>query len=277
MNNSFLEKKAADVRFDCLMAIYNSEIGNVGSCMSVIEILVALYYGEAFSRPILNYNPQVPGSLDQDFVVFSKEQAAPALYTVLAHAGFFSREDLGYIGREGSFLTARPNVKIPGVRLVGGGPGNGLAAAVGLALAIKLEKKNNRVFVVVGDGELQTGEIWEAAMAAAHYKLNNLVLLIDHNKVQGDGRLTGVMDIGSIQSKLDSFGWHVYQAMDGHSFDDILNSMMKAFNTNRKPVCIWANTICAKGVPFAEGKEGYRHAGLSKGEANELMTQFKAR
>ncbi|PKL36413.1 transketolase [Candidatus Peregrinibacteria bacterium HGW-Peregrinibacteria-1] len=274
MDNGFLEKKAAQLRLDCLTSIYNSQVGHVGSCMSVVEILVALYYGTVLNRPVVNVDPNVPGWDFQDYVIFSKGQASPIWYAVLADLGFFAKDELGAVGKKGSLLTVKPNIKIPGVNLPSTSPGNSLSAAVGLALSLKMERKNNRVYVVLGDGELQTGEVWEAAMAAAHFKLNNLVVVIDHNKIQGDGKLTSVLDVGSIQSKFDAFGWHVYQALSGHDFDDLLNSFMRSFNSNRKPTCIWANTVSGKGVAFAEGKEEYRHAGLSRGEAQEVFAKL---
>jgi transketolase len=145
-----------------------------------------------------------------------------------------------------------------------------------MALSLQMDKKKNRVYAVLGDGELQGGQVWEAAMAAAHYKLNNLIVFVDNNKVQASGPVNVVMDIGHIQDKFEAFGWSVIQVMDGHDFDKLLDAISKAFTSNRRPVCVWCHTVCGKGIDFAERKPGYLDVPLSDGEMCEVIPRFKA-
>lgn len=270
-----LEAKAAQVRLDTLMSIYKAGKGHTGSCMSVVDLLVALYYGDLSGKPVMKYNAEKPGWDGQDYLILSKGQAVPAQYAILADLGFFDKSELDYLGKSGALLQERPNAKIPGVTASMASYGQGLSVATGLALAMKADRRHNRVFAVLGDGELQCGQVWEAAMAAAQYKLNNLIAFVDNNKVQSDGMLSAVMNVEPIQQKFEAFGWQVIQVLNGHNFDDILDALVKAFHVGRKPVCLWCHTVAGKGVEFAERKASYLAAVLSEGEMNDVIPKLK--
>ncbi len=276
MRNEELEKKAVQVRLDTLLSIHKAGAGCTGSSMSLIEILVLLYYGELYGKKVLNYDSKKPGCGDQDYLLLSKGQAVPAQYAILADLGFFDKSELDYLGRDGAMLKLRPDAKIPGISASMLSHGHGLSVALGMALSLKMDRKKNRVFAVLGDGELQEGQIWEAAMAAAHYGLNNLVAFVDNNKVQSNGLVSTVMDIGHIQDKFEAFGWSVIQVTDGHDFDKLLDAVARAFTSNRRPVCIWCHTVCGKGVDFAERKPGYLNVPLSEGEMADVIPKLKA-
>jgi len=270
-----LQVKAAQVRLSTLKAISKAQKGATGSAMSVIEMLVALYYGHLATGPVMNFDPENPGHPDQDYFVLSKGAAAPALYSVLADLGFFDRSELDFLAKDGALLSMAQGAKVPGVTFNNFVPGHGLSVALGLALSLKMDRKNNKVFTVLGDGELQCGQVWEAMMAAAHYKLDNLICLIDGNGVQGDSKLSAVMDIGSLQDKFEAFGWKVIQVTDGHDFDKLLVAIDRAFTVIRRPICIWCRTVPGKGVDFAEGKSSYQDVPLSEGEMSVVIPKLE--
>jgi len=275
MKTEDLQKKAAQIRLDTLKAINKAGKGCSGSCMSLIEILVTLYYGEIFGKAVLDYDVAKPGWDGQDYVVLSKGKAVPAQYSILADKGFFDKSELDFLGKEGALLKARPDAKIRGISASILGSGRGLSIALGMALSLKMDRKKNKVFTILGDGELQCGQVWEAAMAASHYKLNNLIAFVDNNKVQGSEFINSVMDLGYIQDKFEGFGWRVIQVMDGHDFDSLLEALSKAFTANRRPVCIWCHTVAGKGVDFAERKPGYLNVPLSDGEMEVVLPKLK--
>lgn len=275
MEISELKMKAAQIRVDVLTAIYKAGSGQTGSSMSVIEILIALYYGSLGSKPILNVDPGKPGSLDQDYVVLSKGHAVISQYAILADLGFFDKDELKYYKQVNSMLEARPSQKVPGICASSASPGLGFSIAVGLAMSLKMERRQNKVFAVLGDAELQMGVTWESATLASHYNLQNLVAFIDNDGFQEDGPLKAVLDVGSIQDKFEAFGWKVIHVLDGHDFDQLLDALHKAFSENRKPVCIWCHTITGKGIGFAEDKSGYHGAALSEVEMNEVIPKLK--
>lgn len=270
-----LQKKAAQIRLDVLMAIYKAGVGHTGGSMSVVEILIALYYGKLKERSVVKFDPKKPGWDGQDYVVLSKGHAVLTQYAILADLGFFDKSELDYLGQEGALLKSRPSSKIPGITASMLSHGHGLSVALGMALSLKMDRKHNKVFAVLGDGELQGGQVWEAAMAAAHYNLNNLIAFVDNNEVQAGGPLCSVMDVGAIQDKFESFGWNVIQILDGHNFDDLLHALDRAFVSNRKPVCIWCHTIASKGIEFAERKAGYQNCPLSEGEMSVVIPKLK--
>lgn len=271
-----LEKKAAQIRLDTLKAISNANSGCSGSCMSIVEILVSLYYGEIYGKAIFNCDSKNPGWEGQDYFVLSKSKAAPTLYSILADKEFFDKSELNFLGKPNSLLTDKPNCKIPGISASVFSHGHGLSIGLGMALSLKMDRKKNRVFVLLGDGELQDGQIWEAAMAAAHYNLSNLIIFVDNNKVQRSGLISSTMDVGNIQNKFESFGWNVIKVMDGHNFDELLDAFLKASTVTRRPVCIWCNTICGKGIDFAERKHSYLDVPLSESELNEVFSKLNA-
>lgn len=267
-----LEQKAAQIRLSTLEALHKSGQGYVGSCMSVVEILVALYYGELFgNRPVMRYNSEMPGAKDQDYVILSKGHAVPVQYAILADLGFFDKAELDFLGKPGAMLKNRPSSKVPGITASMLSYGHGLSVALGLALSLRMDKKMQKVYAVLGDGELVSGQVWEAAMMASKYKLNNLVAFVDNNKVQS-GHL---LQVDNLQSKFDSFGWQVIQVTNGHDFDQILNAVQKANTVTRRPVCIWCHTIVGKGVEFAERKPNYQGATLSDNEMSAIIPKLK--
>ena len=272
MNIRELEQKAAQIRLSTLETLHKGGQGYVGSCMSVVEILVSLYYGELFGqKQVMKYNPKIPGAKDQDFLILSKGHAVAVQYAILADLGFFDKSELNFLGKPGAMLKNRPSSKVPGISASMLSYGHGLSVALGLALSLRMEKTNQKVFAVLGDGELASGQVWEAAMMASKYKLNNLVAFVDNNKVQS-GHL---LQVENLQSKFDSFGWQVIQVTDGHDCDQILNALQKAETFTRKPICIWCHTIVGKGVDFAERKANYQGATLSDNEMSAIIPKLK--
>ncbi len=272
MNIRELEQKAAQIRLSTLETLHKGGQGYVGSCMSVVEILVSLYYGELFGqKQVMKYNPKIPGAKDQDFLILSKGHAVAVQYAILADLGFFDKSELNFLGKPGAMLKNRPSSKVPGISASMLSYGHGLSVALGLALSLRMEKTNQKVFAVLGDGELANGQVWEAAMMASKYKLNNLVAFVDNNKVQS-GHL---LQVENLQSKFDSFGWQVIQVTDGHDCDQILNALQKAETFTRKPICIWCHTIVGKGVDFAERKANYQGATLSDNEMSAIIPKLK--
>lgn len=262
----FLYQKSLEIRLDVLRMTQKSEFGYVGSTFSCIDLLVLLYYGKMYDRAIMQYNPQNPDWADQDYVVVSKGHAAPAWYATLADVGFFDKSELEHFAQLQSLLQGHPMKKVAGVPLTVPSLGHGFSQAFGLALALKMEKALNRVFCIVGDGELQEGQIWQAAMSAAHYKLDNLVLIVDHNKLQVDTTLRGVISVDPIAEKFEAFGWKVVPIRDGHNFEELLAVMERALEVQRRPTVIVAHTISGKGIPFAENKPSYHGVPLSEQE-----------
>lgn len=278
-----LEAKAAQIRLDTLESLHKSGLGYMGSCMSVTEILVALYYGRLFGNvPVMKYNSSKPGDKNQDYLILSKGHAVALQYSILADLGFFDRTELNFFGKPGSMLKDRPSAKVPGISASMLSYGHGLSVGLGLALALKIDKSavfkqtyfradGQRVFAILGDGELACGQVWEAAMMAARYNLNNLIAFVDNNKVQAGQRLV----VDNLQDKFESFGWQVIQVTNGHDCDQILNAVQKAFTVLRRPVCIWCHTIVGKGVDFAERKPNYQNASLSDGEISVIIPKLK--
>ncbi len=272
MDFSALEKKAAQLRIDALTAIHKANSGHTGGSMSCMDILVALYYGG-----VLKFDPNMPQLPERDYFVLSKGHAAPALYAVLADLGFFDKSELDHLRQAGALLQGHPVVKIPGVEATTGSLGQGISAAVGLALAIKADREDRDVFVLLGDGELQEGQVWEAVMSAAHYRLDNLVAIVDRNKLQIDGPCSGVMNVEPIADKFESFGWKVIPLVSGHNIEEIVLALNKAKNIARQPTVIVAPTVKGKGVPFAENKASYHGVPLSEAEMEEVVPLLESK
>lgn len=233
-----LKDIAKEVRKDILLEVYSAQSGHPGGSLSCADILTAIYF-ELIK--------------DGDKVVLSKGHASPALYAVLSEKGFFDKEELKNFRRLGSILQGHPSSKsTPGVDVTSGSLGQGLSVANGIALAFKLDKKENYVYVILGDGEIQEGQIWEAAMSSSHYHLNNVIAFLDYNKLQIDGSNDEVMTVKPVDKKFEAFGWYV-QEVDGHDFDEIILAVQNAKKQD-KPSMIIANTIKGKGVPFMENK-----------------------
>ena len=238
-------KKFRKELIECLHAIGS---GHPGGSLSATEIITTLYFHE------LNVNPKNPNDPDRDRFILSKGHAAPMLYLNLAEKGYFDMRELCNLRQLNHMLQGHPCAKTtPGVDLSTGPLGLGVSAAVGMALAGKLDKKKYNVYVLIGDGETQEGIIWEAAMAASKYKLENLIVILDHNKVQLDGTIDEIMPLGNINTKWESFGWKVIET-NGHSIRDISSALEEAKRVKVKPTIIIAETVKGKGISFMEGK-----------------------
>lgn len=262
----FLRRKSLELRIELLKATNKAAFGHTGSSLSAVDILVTLYYGKFHDRPVMQFDPQKPGWEGQDYFVLSKGHASPALYAVLADLGFFPKEELQHLFQMNSMLQGHPVKKIPGVVLNAGSLAHGFSGALGLAMSLKADRHHNRVFCLVGDGELQEGQVWEAAMSAAHYKLDNLVLIVDDNGLQIEGPTRSVMSVDPIVDKFESFGWKTLPVRDGHNFEELLSALERAIEVQRRPAVIIARTVKGKGVSFAENKSFYHGVPLSDEE-----------
>ena len=246
-----LQEKARGLRVDIIRTLHRSKSGHTGGSLSVIDMVTVLYYHKMRHKP---EDPQWPG---RDRLVLSKGHAAPAQYAALADAGYFPKEDLKLLRQLGSHLQGHPDSKgTPGVEVCTGSLGQGLSMANGLALGLRLDKSASRVYAILGDGELQEGQVWEAVMAAAHYKIDNICILIDANGLQIDGEVSKIMNVEPIAEKFRSFGCHVLE-IDGHDIAAIIAALDKAETVKGQPTAIVARTIKGKGVSFFENKASY--------------------
>lgn len=263
-----LQEIAKKIRVEIIKMLERSQSGHPGGSLSAVEILTALYFKE------MKIDPNNPKWEDRDRFVLSKGHGTPVLYGTLANKGFFPKEELDNFRKIDSILQGHPDMKgIPGVDMTTGSLGQGLAAANGMALAGKLDNKDYRVYAIIGDGESQEGLIWEAAMFAAHYKLDNITVFLDYNGLQIDGKNKDIMNIDPIDEKFKAFGWHVL-TIDGHSFDEILSSIEDAKNTKGKPTMIIANTIKGKGISFMENQVGWHGKAPSAEEAKIALEEL---
>ncbi|MBP1729470.1 MAG: transketolase [Deltaproteobacteria bacterium] len=246
-----LQEKARRLRVDIVRMLHRSKSGHTGGSLSVIDLVTVLYYHKMRHKP---EDPHWPG---RDRLILSKGHAAPAQYVALADSGYFPKEDLQMLRRLGSHLQGHPDSKgTPGVEVCTGSLGQGLSMANGMALALRLDKSDSRVYAILGDGELQEGQIWEAAMAAAHYRLDNLCILIDANGLQIDGEVAKVMNVEPIAAKFSAFGCHVIE-IDGHDIPAIIAALAEAAATRGRPTAIVARTVKGKGVSIFENKAAY--------------------
>mgnify|MGYP003258168235 CR=1 FL=1 len=251
MKNEDLAKHAAHVRRNIVKMLTVAKSGHPGGSLSVTDILQVLYF------ETMNVDAARPDAPDRDRFVLSKGHAAPALYATLAEKGYFPEEELWHLRQCGAMLQGHPDMKhTPGVDMSTGSLGQGLSAANGMALAAKLDKSARRVYAVCGDGELQEGQIWEAAMSAGHYKLDNLTVFVDHNKLQIDGTNDEVMLVMPIAEKFRAFGWNAVE-IDGHDYDAIRGALTAAKAAVGKPTVIVAETVKGKGVSFMENQVGW--------------------
>ena len=246
-----LNEITRNIRKDIVTMIHGSKSGHPGGSLSAVEILTALYFDE------MNIDPENPKKEDRDRFVLSKGHAAPVLYATLAERGYFDKKELLSLRKVGAMLQGHPDMKgTPGVEISTGSLGQGFSVACGMAMASKLDNAPWRVYALLGDGEVQEGLIWEAAMSAAHYKLDNMVAFLDYNGLQIDGEVEKVMNIGPIVDKFKSFGWNVIE-IDGHDFDQIFAALDMAKSIVEKPTMIVAMTIKGKGVSFMENNAGW--------------------
>ncbi|MDK9710871.1 transketolase [Acidaminobacter sp.] len=249
--NIALETTARQIRRDIIEMTHAAKSGHPGGSLSAVEILTTLYFDE------MKIDPAEPKLADRDLFVLSKGHAAPVLYAALARRGYFNPEELITLRQLGSKLQGHPDMKnIPGVEMSTGSLGQGFSTAVGMALSTRVTGSKSRVYALLGDGELNEGLIWEAAMAGAHYKLSNLVAILDFNGLQIDGTNDEVMAVSPVDQKFKSFGWNVLTA-DGHDFDDLKRVFAEAKTCGNAPTVILAKTVKGKGVSFMENQVGW--------------------
>ena len=263
-----LETIAKKIRLNSIKMIYEAGSGHPGGSLSCADVLVALYFH------IMKHDPKRPDWPDRDRFVLSKGHAAPALYAVLAESGYFPVEELSSLRKLGSRLQGHPCMqKTPGVEMSTGSLGHGLAAGNGMALAAKLDRKLHRVYVLCGDGEMDVGETWEAAMLASHYKLDNITAYIDRNKLQLDGPTENIMSLEPLADKWKAFGWHVIE-INGHNMKEIIHSTNEAKGVKGKPTVIICHTIKGKGVSYMEGSLHFHGKAPSKQEYEQAMKEL---
>jgi len=252
MDKKELQKTANTVRKGIITAVHGAKAGHPGGSLSAADIFTYLYFAE------MNVDPKNPKDPDRDRFVLSKGHTAPGLYSVLANKGYFPVEDLPTLRHLGSYLQGHPDMKhIPGVDMSSGSLGQGLSAACGMALAGKLDKKSYRVYCLCGDGELQEGQIWEAAMFAGAKNLDNLCVIVDNNNLQIDGPVSEVCSPYPIDKKFEAFNFHVINVADGNDMDQLKAAFDEAKTVKGKPVCIVAKTVKGKGVSFMENQVGW--------------------
>ena len=265
-----LQIKACKVRMGVIEGVYNAKSGHPGGSLSIADILTYLYFDH------MNIDPKNPKWEDRDRFVLSKGHTAPALYAVLAHRGFFPVEELKTLRKPHSMLQGNPSMKLtPGVDMSTGSLGQGISAACGMALSGKLSEDYYKVYAVLGDGEIEEGQVWEAAMFAAHYQLDNLVAIVDNNGLQIDGRIKDVISPYPIDEKFRAFGWHVI-TIDGHDFNQIEKAFNEAENVSGQPTVIIQKSIKGKGVSFMEDQVSWHGTAPNEDQYNQAMTELSA-
>lgn len=243
-----LKRISNNVRKSIVEEVYSAQSGHPGGALSCADILTVLYFNQ------MNIDPEKKDDLNRDRLVLSKGHASAALYAVLAERGYFSKDEMKGFRKLGSMLQGHPDMKhIPGVDMTAGSLGQGLSVANGMAISSKLDERGFRVYCIVGDGEIEEGQIWEAAMASAHYKLDNLCLVVDNNNLQIDGKVSDVMSVYPLKEKFEAFGFEVLE-VDGNDIDELITVFDKAKTVKGKPTAIIAKTIKGKGVSFMEDK-----------------------
>lgn len=265
-----LEIAATKVRMGVIEGVYNAKAGHPGGSLSVADTLTYLYMHR------MHVNPENPEMADRDRLVLSKGHTAPALYSVLAQRGFFPVEELKTLRKIDSRLQGHPvRGKVPGVDMSTGSLGQGISAACGMALSGKISNDTYKVYAVLGDGEIQEGQVWEAAMFAAHYQLDNLVAVVDNNGLQIDGKISEVMSPYPIDEKFEAFGWHVI-SINGHDFDEIEKAFNEAETVLNKPTVIIQRSTKGKGVSFMENQVGWHGKAPNDEEYAKAMEELKA-
>lgn len=269
MDKIKLARIAAEIRKGALTAVYSASSGHPGGSLGIADILAYLYFEE------MNVDPKNPKDPDRDRFVLSKGHTSPALYATLAERGFFPKEDLKTFRHKDSYLQGHPDMKhIPGVDMSTGSLGLGISAACGMALSAKISEKKYRVWTILGDGESEEGQVWEAAMFAAHYGLNNLCAFVDFNGLQIDGLVTEVMNPTPLDKKFEAFGWNVI-TIDGHDFDQI-EKAVNAAKTSSKPTAVIAKTIKGKGVSYMENAVSWHGSAPNKEQYELGMKELEA-
>ena len=266
-----LQHMACRVRMGVLEATHSAKSGHPGGSLSAADLLTYLYFQE------LNIDPENPGWEERDRFVLSKGHTVPGLYAALALRGFFPVEELKTLRQTESRLQGHPNMNtVPGIDMSTGSLGQGISCAAGMALGLKHQGKTSRVYTLLGDGEIQEGQVWEACMFAAHYQLDNLCVIVDNNGLQIDGRVSDVMSPYPIAEKLQAFGFYV-ETIDGHDFDRIEKAMETARNTKGRPTAIVMKTVKGRGVSFMEDRAGWHGKAPNDAEYAQAMAELKAR
>ncbi len=270
MEKKQLQVTACNVRMGIIDATHGAKAGHPGGSLSAADMFTYLYFKE------MNIDPQNPKWEDRDRFVLSKGHTAPGLYSALAHRGFFPVEDLVTLRHIDSYLQGHPNMNsVPGVDMSNGSLGQGISCAVGMALGLKHQGKTARVYTLLGDGEIQEGQVWEACMAAAHYKLDNFVAIVDNNGLQIDGDIAKVMSPYPIVDKLEAFGFNTI-AIDGHNFEQIEAAFENAKATSGKPTAIVMKTTKGKNVSFMENNAGWHGKAPNDAEHEQAINELKA-
>ena len=259
---------AKNVRLTILHMLNQAGSGHTGGSLSAVDVAVAIYFSK------MQFNPKDPLWKDRDRFILSKGHAAPLLYSIMAEAGYFPKEEVASLRTIESPFQGHPCCKrLPGIEVSTGSLGQGLSVANGIALGLRLDNNPARVYCIMGDGEIQEGQIWEAAMTAAHYKIDNLCAVVDNNGLQIDGPVEAVMGVAPIHDKWEAFGWHVID-VDGHDMEQIVNALNEADTIKGKPTVLIANTTKGKGVSFFEGKVEYHGAAPSDDEYERAVKEI---
>ena len=265
-----LQVTACKIRMGVIESTYGAKAGHPGGSLSAADVYTYLYFKE------MNIDPKNPKWADRDRFVLSKGHTTPGLYATLAHRGFFPVEDLPTFRHIDSYLQGHPNMNmVPGVDMSTGSLGQGISTACGMALASKVKKQSNRVYTLLGDGEIQEGQVWEACMFASHYSLDNLCVIVDNNNLQIDGDIRKVMNPHPIDTKLEAFGFDV-TAIDGHDFDQIEAALNEAKTVKGQPTAIIMNTVKGKDVSFMENNAGWHGKAPNDAEREQALNELKA-
>jgi len=263
-----LENQANSIRKLIIKMLAEAGSGHPGGSLSSTEIITCLYFD------VMRHNPKEPQWLDRDKFHLSKGHCCPAVYAALSLCGYFPQEELMKLRKLGSLLQGHPDRRTPGIEVASGSLGQGLSVSLGMALAARIDKKDSRIYCLMGDGEIQEGNIWEAAMAAAHYKVDNLCGIVDYNQFQIDGKTEEIMNLEPIVNKWEAFGWHVIQC-NGHSIEELLSAFEQAKSVKQKPTVIIAHTVKGKGVSFMEGVVDFHGRAPSEEERKIALKELQ--
>ncbi len=266
-----LENIAKEVRINILKMLTAAASGHTGGSLSAVDVAVAIYFSK------MNFDPQNPQLKERDRFILSKGHAVPLLYAILAKAGYFSADLLGTLRKVQSPLQGHPcSESLPGVEISTGSLGQGLSVANGIAIGLKLDRIPAKIYCILGDGEIQEGQVWEAAMTSAHYCLDNLCAVVDNNGLQIDGPVEEIMRIAPVHEKWAAFGWHVIE-INGHKMKEILRAFDEAENTKGKPTVVIAHTVKGKGVSFFEGKVEYHGVAPTPEELEKAIKELRGK
>ncbi len=269
ININSLQQKALQLRREILETLNLAGSGHLGGSLSAVEILISLYFYK------MHHTPQNPKDPKRDRLIVSKGHASPVVYVTLANAGYFPKEELKTFRKFGSRLQGHVHFKVPGVEFNTGSLGHGLSVANGIALGAKMLREDFKTYCVLGDGELQEGSIWEAAMSASHHKLNNLCAIVDYNKVQENGPTNEIKNLEPLASKWKSFGWHTLE-VDGHDFKALIPALDEFDSIQEKPTVIIAHTVKGKGISFMEGKAAWHGKAPNKEQLQMALAELES-